>query len=37
VQLCQEIGADARATMEVIGVLRDEELQLAELLELNKG
>jgi hypothetical protein len=37
VQLRQELGADARAVMKVIGVLRNEEPQLAEPLELDEG
>jgi hypothetical protein len=36
VQLGKELGADARAAMEVIGVLRDEELELAEALEFDE-
>jgi len=36
VQLCQKLGTDARSAMEVIGILRDEELELAEPLELDE-
>jgi len=36
-QLRQELGSDARPAMEVIGVLRDEEPELAEPLELDEG
>jgi hypothetical protein len=37
VQLRQELGADARAAVEVIGVLRNEELQLTEALKFDEG
>jgi len=37
VQFRQEPGADAGAAVEVIGVLSDEELELAEPLELDEG
>ena len=37
VQLRQKLGTDARPAMEVIGVLRDEEPELAEPLELDEG
>jgi hypothetical protein len=37
VQLRQELGADARPAMEIIGVLCDEEPELAEPLELDEG
>jgi hypothetical protein len=36
-KLRQELGADTRAAVEVVGVLRDQELQLAEPLELEEG
>jgi hypothetical protein len=36
-QLCQEPGTDARAAMKVVGVLRDEEPELAEALEFDEG
>jgi hypothetical protein len=36
VQLRQELGADARLAMEIIGILRDEELELAEHLKLEE-
>ena len=29
-QLCQELGANARLAREIFGVLRDEELELAK-------
>jgi hypothetical protein len=37
VQFRQQLGADAGSAMEVIGVLRDQEPQLAEPLELDEG
>jgi hypothetical protein len=37
VQLRQQLATDARAAMEVICVLGDEELELAEVLELDEG
>jgi hypothetical protein len=36
VQLRQELGADAGAAVEVVGVLGNEKLELAEVLELDK-
>lgn len=36
-QLGEQLGADARLTVEVIGVLRNEELELVEPLELDEG
>jgi hypothetical protein len=37
VQLRQELGPDARPAVEVIGILRDEEPELAQPLELDEG
>jgi hypothetical protein len=37
VQLGQQLRADARLAVEVVGVLRDEEPKLAESLELGEG
>jgi hypothetical protein len=37
VQLRQQFSADARPAVEIIGVLRDEELKLAEVLEFGEG
>jgi hypothetical protein len=37
VELRQELWVDARAAMKVVGVLRDQELKLAEPLELDEG
>ncbi len=37
VQLGQDLRADTRLAMQVIGVLRDEKLKLTEPLELKKG
>jgi hypothetical protein len=37
VQLRQELGAYAGTAMEVVGILGDEKLELAEPLELDEG
>jgi hypothetical protein len=37
VQLGQQLRADARLAVEVVGVLRDEEPELAEALEFDEG
>jgi hypothetical protein len=37
VQLRQDLGAHARTAVQVVGVLRDEEPELAEPLEFDKG
>ena len=37
VQLRQDFGMDARPPVEVIGILCDQELELAEPLEFDKG